>query len=70
MSKKYAESSNYKKRYPHHLPWAKAMWIIKRGDILENPSDSKRYRVIEYNLPPIEGAIPKIAVEEVDVKED
>lgn len=62
--KRYKRESQYRKRYPHYLPWSKAMWIVKPGDRIKDCKSKKVYIVERVELPPIEGAIPKVSVKE------
>jgi hypothetical protein len=64
MTKSWKKSDWYKKKYPQYLPWHKAMWITKVGDLVMK--DGKQYKVINVELSPIRGSFPKITIEPVE----
>lgn len=63
MSKQWKQSKLYQGKYPHYLPWHKAIWITKENDIVF--IDGKKYKVTKAELSSELGSLPKITVEEI-----
>lgn len=62
--KRYNNKNLYIKKYPHHLPWHKSLWITKVGDYLK--VDDIEYKVTNVELSAIRGSLPRITIEEVN----
>lgn len=62
--KKWKEKDLYIAKYPHHFNWEKAMWIVRKDDILL--IDKIRYKVTDVKLLPIQGSLPEIIVEQIN----
>lgn len=57
----------YQKKYPHYLPWHKALWIVKVGDYIK--IDNVPHIVKNVELSAIRGSLPRITVEQITSEE-